>query len=62
MTMKAAMLILALLLIVGIVGKWRRPRVDGARRPPIEAAQKCAVCDAYVIASASCDRPDCPRQ
>lgn len=61
MTLKAAMLLLALLLIVGMLGKWRSPRVDKSGNRPIEAARKCAVCDAYVLGSAPCERTDCPQ-
>ncbi len=61
MTVKIAMLVLALLILAGAVRKWRRPpTVGGARARPIEAARKCVRCDAYVVDPASCARADCP--
>ena len=62
MTAKLALLLLAALLVVGMIGKWRAPKVDRTRGKPIEAARKCVVCDAYVLGGAAgCARADCPQ-
>jgi hypothetical protein len=63
MTIKALVVLVALLLLAGMIGRSLGLRGVGKRKtPPIEAARKCPTCEAYVFGSAGCDRPDCPRE
>ncbi len=60
MTGKALVIVLALMLLAGMVG--RSLGIRGASRPktpPIETARKCPTCGAYLVGSAQCDRPGC---
>lgn len=62
MTLKAALILVALLLLAGMIGRSFAPRVDNPRkRPVVEAARKCPACGAYVLGDAACARADCPR-
>lgn len=63
MTLKLALLLLALALIAGFLSKGRgAPKVERSRKPHIEAAQRCGRCDAYVLAKSPCGRADCPQR
>jgi hypothetical protein len=61
--LKGALLLLALLLAFGLLGKLLGGGARAEKRPPIEAARKCPRCDAYVLGSEAgpCGRPDCPQ-
>lgn len=62
---QAVLLFLIFLLALGLVGKWRRPRVPPkASGPAIQSARKCATCDAYLVGAvkAACGRADCPQR
>jgi Fe-S-cluster-containing hydrogenase component 2 len=61
MTLKAVLVVVALMLLAGMIGRRFAPRVDRRRQPAVEAAQKCPACGAYRLADAPCDRADCPR-
>lgn len=62
MTLKAILIIAALLLLAGMIGRSLAPRVDkAARGKAVEAARKCPACGAYALEGAACDRADCPR-
>jgi hypothetical protein len=58
-TLKLAIIALALLLVAGMIGRSLAPRV-GRPKPgrAVEAARKCSSCGAYALAR--CDRSDCP--
>lgn len=62
MTVKLAMIVLALVLLAGAIGK----RIGAAggrrgrpRRPAVEAARKCPTCGDWVMEGARCLRPGC---
>lgn len=61
MTLKALLVLLALLALAGMIARRLGPPARKTRRPAIEAARKCAACGAYVLAGAPCARPDCPQ-
>jgi len=63
MIVKATLLFLVAMLALGVFGKLRAPRLRrrGSRDNAVQAASKCSVCDAFVIGTTSCGRPDCPR-
>ncbi|MBA3326248.1 MAG: hypothetical protein H0T41_13585 [Rhodobacteraceae bacterium] len=62
MTFKAVLILLALLLLAGMIGRSFAPRVDRPRNGrAVEAAQKCPACGAYALKGALCGRADCPR-
>lgn len=61
MMVKAVVLFLLVMLVLGMIGKLRLPRLT--RRKPgtaIEPARKCAVCGAFAIGGTPCARSDCP--
>lgn len=63
MTIRIILIFLVVMLVLGMIGKWRLPRVP--RRKPgtaIEPARKCVACGAYTVGKerAPCTRPDCP--
>jgi hypothetical protein len=60
-TLKAAIIVLGLLLLAGMVGRALAPRVDRRRSTAIEPAEKCPACGAYAVAGATCGRADCTR-
>lgn len=60
MTFKAALILVALMLLAGMLRKKFGPPAGRGKGPAIEAAQKCPTCDAYVLAGAPCARSDCP--
>lgn len=60
MTLKAAIVLFALMLLAGMISKRFGPRVDRPKGPEIEAARKCPTCGAYALAGALCGRADCP--
>jgi hypothetical protein len=62
MIIKAVMLFLIGMLVLGMFGKLRFPGLPRgkSKRTKIESARKCTRCDAYVIGSDPCERPDCP--
>jgi hypothetical protein len=62
MITRAIVLVLVGLMIAGLIRKWTRPAVPGARTRPIESARKCPACDAYVLGAnpEPCGRGDCP--
>lgn len=63
MTLKIALLLLALALLAGFLSKGRgAPKVERSRKPNIVAAKRCARCDAYVLAQSPCRRADCPQR
>jgi hypothetical protein len=61
MIVRLALLLLALLLVLAMLGRWRRRVGRRPPAPPIEAARRCPDCDAYVVGSRPdpCARPDC---
>ena len=62
MTLKAILILLALVLLAGMIGRSFAARVGKAGKGPVvEAARKCPACGAYVLADARCARADCPR-
>jgi hypothetical protein len=62
MIFKIALVLLALALLAGMIGKAGRRPVDRTKAKPIEAARKCPVCGVYVLGeSASCGNRDCPQ-
>jgi hypothetical protein len=63
MIVRLALLVLAAVLIVAIIGRWMNPRVAG--RPPaprVQSARKCPICEAYVLGAQPdpCGQADCP--
>jgi hypothetical protein len=63
MMVKAALLFLVAMLVLGLFGRWKLPR--GPRNKAgtaIEPARKCPDCGAYVVGSrpGPCARADCP--
>ena len=62
MTTKILLILFALLALASLLSRKRPPEVRRDRAPRVEAAAKCPVCDAYVLAGAAkCGRGDCPR-
>jgi hypothetical protein len=61
MIVRLAVLLLGLLLVAAVIGRWRRRVGRAAPPPPIEAADRCPDCGAYVVAArpGPCARPDC---
>ncbi len=62
MMLRAVLLFLVVVLVLGMVGKLRLPKVPPRRRrPEVESARKCPDCDAYVIGAPPepCARADC---
>jgi hypothetical protein len=61
MIVRAALLLLALLLVLAVLGRWRRRVGRDSARPRVEAARRCPDCDAYVFGPRPepCGRPDC---
>ena len=57
--LRAVLLFLIVVAVLGAVGKWRLPRPP--RGPAVEAARKCSVCGAYVVGPRPepCARADC---
>jgi hypothetical protein len=49
MIVRLALLVLIVVLVLAVVGKWRRLPRRGSR-PAVEAARKCPVCGTYVLA------------
>ena len=59
---RAVMLLVAVVLLLAMIGKWTTPRVPPRRSgPTVELARKCPDCDAYVLGSrpTPCERADC---
>jgi hypothetical protein len=61
MIVKAALIFLAAMLVLGVFGRWsrlRRPRDSGR----VQSAQKCPDCGAYLLGASPepCARADCP--
>ncbi len=61
MTLKAAIILVGLLLLAGMIGRSLAPRVERRKGRAVEAARKCPVCETYVLTDAACARADCPR-
>jgi hypothetical protein len=62
MIVRSALVLLALMLVVAVLGRWRRQHLGrGPAPPPIESARRCPDCDAYVFGPRPepCARPDC---
>ena len=62
MIVRAALLLLVALLVLGVINKWRRAQLSRREPPPrVQAARKCPACDAYVLGNdpEPCARPDC---
>ena len=52
MIVRMALLLLIVVLVLAVLGKWRRLELPRRRsRPAVEAARKCPSCGAYVLAS-----------
>ena len=62
MTFKAVLLVLALMLLAGMIGRRFAPRAGRRDKPAVEAAQKCPTCGAYTLAGAPCERAGCARR
>jgi len=65
MILKTVVIFLIAMLVLGMFGKWRRPRATPDRRGRIiEPSRKCRACGTYLIGSGpgSCGRPDCPNR
>ena len=65
MIIRVVLLFLIVIVVLGMIGKWRLPRLP--RRKPgtaVEAARKCSVCGAYAIGAkpAPCARETCPHR
>jgi hypothetical protein len=60
MIVRAALVLLALLVVVAALGRWRRI-ASRPGPPPIESARRCPDCEAYVFGPRPepCARPDC---
>ena len=60
MIVRAALLLVVLLIVLAALGRWRRIAQRPAP-PPIESARRCPVCDAWVVGPRPepCARPDC---
>jgi len=62
MIVRLALLLLAVILVLGVVKRLGKRRVGRPPAPPpIEAARRCPDCDAYVVGDRPepCARPDC---
>ncbi len=63
MMIKAVLLFLVVMLLLGMFGKWRLPKIAPRKRgTAIEPARKCSLCGAYIVGSTPepCARSDCP--
>lgn len=64
--LQAVLLFLVAMLLLGMVGKWRRPGAPRLPRkrsgPSVQAAEKCRTCGTYVLGAEPCRRADCPRR
>jgi len=59
MTLKVALVLAGLALLVGMLRKSFARPAGRDRGPVVEAAQKCPHCGTYLLAGATCARPDC---
>jgi hypothetical protein len=61
MIVRLALLLLVLMLVLALLGRWRRRIGRRPAPPPIEAARRCPDCDAYVfgLRPEPCARADC---
>lgn len=60
---QAVLLFLVVIVLLGMLGKWRKPRVPPpSQDPAIKSALRCKTCGDYVVHErpAACGRPDCP--
>jgi hypothetical protein len=60
MIVMLGLVVLALLLLAGMIGRSFGARVGKRKDAAIEPARKCDVCGAYALADAPCARADCP--
>ncbi len=65
MILKAVVLFLVAMLVLGMFGKIRRPtlpkRGSASKGVAVQTARKCPSCGTYMIGKTSeCARPDCP--
>ena len=60
MTFKAALVLVGLILLAGMLRRQFGSSVGRSKGPVIEAARKCPSCGAYGLPGAPCARPDCP--
>ncbi|HET9067891.1 MAG TPA: hypothetical protein VFN28_04550 [Amaricoccus sp.] len=54
---RIALLALAVVLLLAIIGKLRLPKPPG--RPAVQAARKCPECGAYMVGDGPCTTPGC---
>lgn len=61
MIVRFAVLLLALLIVAAMISRWRKRLGRSAPPRPIEAADRCPDCGAYVVTArpGPCDRPGC---
>ncbi len=59
---KAVLVFLAVILILGMIGKWRLPSLPRKRGTAVTSARKCPTCGVYAVRDAAkpCGRADCP--
>lgn len=63
MIVRLVLLFLIVMLVLGMIGKWRLPRVSRRKTgTAIEPASKCPTCGTYRVGTAppTCGREDCP--
>ncbi len=65
MIVRVVLIFLIVMIVLGMIGKWRLPSLPKRRKgTAIEAARKCSVCGAYAIGAhpAPCARETCPHR